>query len=163
MGRARRMPPDHLLRQWFEAGLSYQEMADRWAAHPEGDRATRMGMQNRCHNAPWFKPRQLRHMGTDLCPWTNIRPEHQDMYDIQMLRKESARRLGKQHPPEVVAALNAWLQILRAEDTVIAYKRDTQQGWWRVKRRHTDVDIVRWPPEYRRKKRLQEEPLEKVS
>lgn len=147
MARPRMRPDDATLKAWFEDGWSYQAMADYWAVQPDGATLTHKAFQNACQQADWFVPRQARHMGTDLVPWTDIRPEHMDKYEIQMLRRESLRRAGHQFPNHdyEIQRLNAWLQGLRDADAVIAYKRGTQQGWWRVKRTHDDQDIVRMP------------------
>lgn len=151
MAPPRRRPDDATLKRWFEDGWSYQHMADYWAAQPEGHKLTPQAFMRACYKADWYVPRQARHMGTDLLPWTDIRAEHMDMYEVQMLRRESLRRAGHQFPKHdyEIQRLNAWLQGLRDEDAVIAYKRDTQQGWWRVKRKHTDQDIVRLPEGYK--------------
>lgn len=147
MGAKRSRPDDDTLEEWFEAGWTYQQMADFWAEHPEGKRLTPAAFRNHCMTQPWFKPRNARHIGTALMPWTNIRPEHADLYEVQMLRRESLRRAGHKFPRHdyEIQRLNAWLQGLRDENAVIAYERDTQQGWWRVTRKHSDVDIVRLP------------------
>lgn len=150
MARPRLRPDDATLRAWFEEGISCQEMADRWA-ETTNIHLSRMAFQKAVQEADWYEPKYTRHVGTDLMPWTDIRLEHAHGYEVQMLRREALRRAGHKFPDHdtEIQRLNAWLQGLRDADAVIAYKRDTQQGWWRVKREHTDLDIVRLPEGYK--------------
>lgn len=159
MGRARQLPDEATLRRWFvDEKLTYVQMAERWAATPGGASVTRVAFRNDIKNYDWFEPRQMKHAGNDLLPWDDIRPEHVDRWDVGMLRRESFRRQGGKLRPEDEDELNRWLQRAREENWVIAYKRDTKRGFWRVPRRATDPDIVRLPPKYRermrRKRRL---------
>jgi hypothetical protein len=156
MGRARQLPDEATLRRWFlDEKLTYQQMADRWAVAPGGASVTRAAFQNDIANYDWFVPRYKKHAGTDLSPWDDIRPEHIDKWDIAMLRRESFRRQGGKLDPDAEADLNRWLQSARDGNWVIAYRRDTKRGFWRVPRRATDPDLVRLPPKYRAQMRRQ--------
>lgn len=156
MGRARQLPDEATLRRWFvDEKLTYQGMADRWATMPGGAKISRTAFQNDIANYEWFQPRQVKHIGTDLVPWDDIRPEHIVKWDLNMLRRESVRRQGGKLTPGEELELNRWLQRAREGNWVVAYRPDTKRGFWRVPRRHTDPDLVRLPPKYREQMRRQ--------
>ena len=140
------MPDEATLRQWYLVeDITYREMADRWAVMPGGDTATPQAFAAKISRYDWHVPRTMKHSGTDLTPWMGIRPEHQDKHDIQMLRKEAARRAGKVFDAKWNARIDAYLRGLNEDDCVVEYRRDTIKGWWHVKCLATDTDYVRLP------------------
>lgn len=155
MAAPRKLPDETVLERWYlREKLTYKAMAERWANTPGGHSVSAAAFSAACHGAEWFEPRNRSHVGTEYWPWLNVRPEHNDEHDAQMLRLYGRRKAGdKSIKPRYVAALNAWLRGLYDENAVIAYKPNTNQGWWHVKKEAGDVDIVRWPEEFRREKR----------
>lgn len=148
MGRARRMPDEATLRRWYlDEQLSHREMVERWFAE-SGERASTSGMLMKCQSYDWYVPRYLKHSGTPELPWTNIRTEHADMHDPSMLRKESARRQGKVFDAEMDGLIDAYLRGLNEDNCVVAYYRETQEGWKHVPRLKTDTGYVRLPEGY---------------
>lgn len=150
MGRAKAMPDEATLRGWYlDEHLSHRQMVERWYEE-SGERASTSGMLMKCKSFPWYKPRYMKHAGTPDLPWTNIRTEHAMAHDPSMLRKESARRQGKEFDEDTNKAIDAYLRGLLEDDCVVDYRRDTIEGWWHVPRLPTDAPgtYVRLPEGY---------------
>lgn len=162
---ARKLPDDETIVKWHLSGITFQEMANRWnpvligrGEDPVGSAAFNM----KCFRLG-LPARNMRH--DDLIPWTPIRREHNDLYIVCMLRKESARRAGvprfdPSHPncdETDLQRLNSWIQGLKegnnGKGVVVHYDPDTLEGWWYVNRRKSDKDIIRMPTASRRTKR----------
>lgn len=150
----RKLPDDATIKKWHEQGLSFPEMSERHfaATNIHVEAATfnvhcgRLGLPNR----------NLRH--SELIPWTPIRPEHNNDYIVNMLRREGARRSGSpkwndpNHPDydaAEVQRLNSWLQGLKdgnhGKGVVVHYDPATTEGWHYVNRQKGDTDIIRAP------------------
>lgn len=141
------MPDEETLRRWYlDERISYRVMVERWEA-ASGITVTTAGMAARCTKYGWYVPRNMRHMGTDLTPWMDIRREHQDTHDIHMLRKESARRKGKRFPPAENARIDSYLRGLNEDGCVVEYRRDSKNGFHHVPRRPGE-EYVRLPREW---------------
>lgn len=152
MAAPRKLPDETVLERWYlREKLTYREMAERWANTPGGHTCTPAAFGAACTGADWFVPRNMKHAGTDHFPWTNVRAEHTDMHDAQMLRLYGRREAGEKLAHRLERDLKSWLRTLYDENAVIAYKPNTNQGWWHVKKERQDVGIVRWPAEYRRR------------
>lgn len=152
MAAPRKLPDETVLEQWYlHEKLSYKAMAERWATTPGGRTCTPAAFGAACQEAEWFVPRVMKHVGTDHFPWTNVRPEHNDMHDAQMLRLYGRQKAGAKLPTRLKRDLDYWLRTLYDEKSVIAYKPNTNQGWWHVKRERSDEGVVRWPAEYRQR------------
>lgn len=152
MAAPRKLPDETVLERWYlREKLTYKAMAERWANTEGGHACSAAAFSAACHNAPWFEPRVMKHGGTDHFPWTNVRPEHNDMHDAQMLRLYGRRKAGEKLAHRLERDLKSWLRTLFDENAVIAYKPNTNQGWWHVKKEPVDGSgIVRIPEEYRR-------------
>lgn len=129
----RELPDDETLVEWWEEGLTFPQMAARFNSARTGKPVTgnafgtacrRLGLGRNLHHDEWL-PR-------------NMHPDHQKLYDTEMIRRWSARRQGKQFEPEEDQRINAWLQALNDAGAILWYERETQQGWWPVKREPTD-------------------------
>lgn len=142
------MPDEATLKRWYlDEQIPYRVMVERWA-DASGVTVTTAGMAAKCSKYSWFVPRNQRHVGSPLTPWMDIRPDHQDMHDIQMLRKESARRQGKTtFTAHWVKRIDAYLRGLNEDDCVVEYRRNTKQGFWHVPRREGE-EYVRLPAEW---------------
>lgn len=128
------MPDEATLRQWYMVEkIPYRVMVERWEAMA-GVTVTKAGMAAKCSRYDWYKPRNLRHAGSSLVPWTNIRTEHTDLHDIHMLRMENARRLGKKFKPDVEKDIDAYLRGLNEDECVVVYRRNTKKGFHHVPR-----------------------------
>lgn len=150
----RMLPDDATIRRWFAEGLTYPEMAER---HLEENGIEMKAASFNVHCGRLGLPnRNVRRAA--LIPWTPIRPEHNNCYIINMLRRESARRSGAlkwvdpNHPDYSayeVQRLNSWLQGLKegnhGKGVVVHYDPETLEGFHYVNRRTTDTDIIRAP------------------
>lgn len=132
----RQTPDNNTLRKWHEEGLTHQAMADRWEAETHV-RVTRQAFRNACGAAGL-----VRNMKHDEWLPANMRPEHQKLYDSEMIRRWSARKQGKKFDATENQRINAWLQNLTDAGAILVYRRNTQQGWWPVPRQATDEPNV---------------------
>lgn len=154
MAAPRKLPDETVLKRWYlREKLTYKAMAERWANDPAGHRVTPAAFSAACHGADWFVPRNRSHAGSDHFPWLNVRPEHNDLHDAQMLRLYGRVQAGDKLTEACDEDLKSWLRTLHDKGAVVAYKVNTNQGWWHVKRESDDTGIVRWPEEYRRAQR----------
>lgn len=132
---AERVIPDkNTLEKWRKEGLTHQAMADRFnGTRPTEKPVSRQAFTNACGRYGLVV--NLKH--DEWLP-ANMRPEHQKLYDTEMIRRWSARKQGKKFGPKPNQKINAWLQNLRDAGAILLYRRDTQQGWWPVPRQPTD-------------------------
>lgn len=145
MGRARSMPDEATLKSWSQAGVSYKRMTELWF-EMSGEQASHSAMLQKCQLFDWYVPRQMRHAGLSaLTPWKNIRDQHTYLHDIQMLRKEAARRAGHKFNDTQNKRIDGYLKGLKEDDAVVMYRRDTIEGFFHVKRRKTDAEYTRLP------------------
>lgn len=153
----RKLPDDDTIIEWHLAGVTYQEMADRWnpgLVEQGVDPVTASAFNMKCHRLGLPK-RYMRH--EDLIPWTPIRKEHNNDYIINMLRREGARRAGaprftpgnKLCDEKDLQRLNSWIQGLHegnnGKGVVVHYDPGTLEGWHYVNRVKADTDIIRDP------------------
>lgn len=152
----RTTPDDDTIVEWHFEGITFQEMADRWAAQrpdlTDPPSAAAFNMKSHRLGLPL---RYMRH--DDLIPWSPIRPEHNNDYIVNMLRREGARRAGAPrfdptHPycdQKDLQRLNSWIQGLHegngGRGVVVHYDPDTLEGWHYVNRVKADKDIIRTP------------------
>lgn len=80
-----------------------------------------------------------------LIPWF-VKREHRWAYAVMMLRTEARRRAGKPLTGDMEHQLDVWLDNLKADDAVVHYDPDTEEGFFYVPRRPgVDTDIIRKP------------------
>lgn len=152
----RTTPDDDTIIEWHFEGITFEEMAARWAEQRPDltDPPSAAAFNMKAHRMG-LPLRNMRH--SDLVPWTPIRPEHLHDYKVNMLRRESARRADAPrftpgHPncdEADLQRLNSWLQGLRdgngGKGVVVHYDPDTVEGWHYVNRVKADKDIIRTP------------------
>lgn len=79
-------------------------------------------------------------------PWHPIRKEHRDRYLIRMLRAAHRREQGLKSAPVLEAMLDTFLAQAAELDFVVTYDPDTEEGFFRVPRRHgIDEGLIRNP------------------
>lgn len=79
-------------------------------------------------------------------PWSPIRPEHRQKYLARMLRAAARRADGRGNAPVIEAQLDLFLKRLNELDAVVHYDPDTEEGFFRVPRRHgIDKGLIREP------------------
>jgi len=142
MGAPRKGPDETTLRRWFNQRnpkLTYQQMADRWNADEAHEKITKDAIAVAISRMGIGR----RQVPSDL-PW-KVRPEHTAMHDHCMLMHYQSRAKGKKLAPSAETSVNGWLRTLEKEDAVVAYRPDTIQGWYHVKRRPGETGIIRQP------------------
>ena len=77
-------------------------------------------------------------------PW-RVRPEHQNKYLARMLRAAHRRDQGLTNAPPIERMLDSFLRSVERDDFVITYDPDTEDGFFRVARRHgvDDQPLIR--------------------
>lgn len=143
------VPDKTTLRRYLRKGLTQKQVAEEWERE-SGFRVTRsaIGMAMARYN---LTGRRQRGRYEDLIPWY-VLPEHRESADAKVLRLEGRRRRGKPLNERDATRLANWRRDLLAQDAVVHYDPETEQGWWWVPRRPTDDDIIRYPPKSKRKR-----------
>lgn len=145
MAAPRKTPTETTLRRWYRKGMTFQEMSDRWFVESGGIRVTKQGMYMACDRYGFGR----RNVRSGL-PW-KPNAEHTGMHDHCMAMHYQSRNKGKKLPERTEDALNGWLRTLEKQDAVLAYKPNTIQGWYHVKRLPGEKGIFRIPKERARK------------
>lgn len=79
-------------------------------------------------------------------PWSPIREEHRQKYLARMLRAAHRRDVGMENAPPIERMLDNFLADMEERDFVIDYVADSDEGFYRVPRRHgIDEGYVREP------------------
>jgi hypothetical protein len=128
-------PPNAWLKARLAEGLTYREIAERWNRESGGQVTTtgavktlvsRQGLANRAHR--WI----------EFLPWV-VRTEHLTHYHAKMLRllARTERDLSISDPEQRM--LDMWHERM-GPDKVVAYDRDTEDGFFVVARKPVDGD-----------------------
>jgi hypothetical protein len=130
------------MKQWYEAGYTYAEMAEmhKRKYHIEIHPTSISSLRRR----QGWDGRLLKNH--PLIPWT-IRPEHQKSYLLNQLRREAKRRMGIQSSQShSLESIRAWAESLRAHNAVVDYRPNTEEGFFLVYARDgIDIDLIREP------------------
>jgi hypothetical protein len=145
--------PTAKLRALFNAGLTYDEIADA-NERSEGWRPTRAGVAKKFERLD-FPPRNTSHI--DLIPW-RIAPEHNKDRIRYMLQAESRKRKGMElsESDRILVSLLHDLLFGRGRFLVVGYDRSL--GFYLTDRKDDDQDIIRLPP--KAKPSADQEPVE---
>jgi hypothetical protein len=138
---ARKIQDETEIIRWFEQGVTYEEMVERYREKYNIETTPSM----------WGNFRRRRGLDRriarddELIPWA-VKVEHRHDYPIIMLRKEARRRAGLGLSSDDVHAVDAWIRGMKESDTVLHYDGDTEQGWFYVPPRPgIDTDLIRKP------------------
>lgn len=145
MAAPRLLPSDSTLAKWRAEGLTMKQMAQRIkketgidvSVSSIGAALSRAGLTNR-----------VRY--DDHIPWNPIKTEHNKSYPLSMLRLLARRDNGMNLTEDQDARLDAWLERMETEGAVVTYVYDSEEGFYYVKRKSTDVGHIR-PPKPPRK------------
>lgn len=127
-------------RRWFEAGRTYQWMADEYLRKYNLEVSPSTFSQLRRRRG-WDR-RNTR--DDDLIPWA-VLPEHRWAYALQMLRAEARRRSGKEMSNLTSARLDVWKETLNDAGAVVHYEPNTEQGFFYIPKEDGDDDLIRRP------------------
>jgi hypothetical protein len=128
--------------RWFEEGRTYDWMSQQYLEKYGIE--TRATMWANFRRREELEPRITRDEG-ELIPW-EVLPEHRHTYPIIMLRIEARRRAGRELTQRDQDRLAGWLRSRKADDTVVHYDPETEDGFFYVPRRPgVDKDLIREP------------------
>lgn len=130
MGRPRQAPDREWLQKAYEKGWTYPQMVRMWKRE-SGHVVTVGAMRSAASRAKVAGVRTPRYR--DYLPWT-MRVEHQNNREPRCLRLAKRRASDQPLTDTDLGVLNLFLSELEARHAVIAYVRDTEQGWWWVDR-----------------------------
>lgn len=127
--------------RWFEEGRTYAWMQQEYLRKYNIE--TVLSMWGNFRRRKGLDRRIVRN--DDLIPWF-IKEKHRWLYPIVMLRAEARRREGKELPEEERTRLESWKARLAADNAVVHYEPETEEGFFYVPRREgVDLDLIRVP------------------
>lgn len=138
MAADRILPDKSTLRHWIEdEGLSHQECADR-VYELTGRRVGRSAISVAVHRYGLSKP---GHRYPDYTPW-HTRGEHVRAYPLRMLRLMGRRdtRGAEKLSPADASALEGWLRRIEAENVIVGYDPNDEQGVHYIPAKFRDHD-----------------------
>lgn len=124
---ARVLPNKSELEKLLRKGLTHQQIAEH-VSRETGHAVKRSTVSAAIHRAG-LSGRAKKY--NDEIPWT-VREEHLTHYAARMLRTLGRRRAGIQNSAEMDQRLDAWLKLLSDHHSVVAYLRDTDEGFFYV-------------------------------
>ncbi|MFF0448685.1 hypothetical protein ACFYT4_20100 [Streptomyces sp. NPDC004609] len=139
MGRSKIQDEGEVIR-WFGEGRTYAWMVEEYRRKYNIETVPSM----------WGNFRQRRGLDRritrddDLIPWF-VKEEHRWLYPLAMLRVEARRRDGRTLTENDRSRLTSWQEMLTAQNAVVHYDPDTEEGFFYVPRRKDDVDLIRRP------------------
>jgi len=128
-------PPNSWLKARLTEGLTYREIAEQWN-QKQGGQVTTTNAIKTLVSRQGLAYRANRY--TDVLPW-KVRVEHLTHYHAKMLRllARTERDLSISGPEQRMLAL--WVKRM-GPDKVVAYDRDTEDGFFVVARKPVDGD-----------------------
>ena len=138
---ASKIQDEQELLRWFAEGKTYREMKELYLSKYNLDVGTSMFSNFRRRRG--LDARIVR--DETLIPW-QVLPQHRYAYPVMNLRHEARLRAGEEITPRMQAQLDGWKRNLEADNVVVHYDPETEQGWWYVPRRDgIDTDLIREP------------------
>lgn len=141
MAAPRLLPPISTLVAWRDEGLTHADMVQR-IYERDGVVVARSTVSAALSRSGKTNPVRYESIPDS---WRPISLKHQGAYDLMMLRTLGRVAEGKPLPRETRDRLEAWKKNLRDDDCVVAYIRESEYGFYRVKRRpgHLDREYTR--------------------
>jgi hypothetical protein len=136
----RKIQDETELRRWYEAGVTYEEMAARYLE--KYNLEVKPSMFSSWRSRMGLPKRIVR--DEDLIPW-EVRPEHRYNHNVNMLRIEARRRRGIEISELEASRLEGWKRRLEEDGAVIHYDPDTEKGFHRVARSKGDHELIHPP------------------
>ncbi len=147
---ARKIQSESEVIRWFEEGVTYEEMVERY--RQKYNIETTPSMWGNFRRRRGLERRITR--DDELIPWA-VKIEHRHDYPILMLRKEARRRAGYALSPEDDHAVDAWIAGMKEANAVLHYEPETKEGWFYVvPRANIDADLIRVPDEPTGRRRI---------
>lgn len=145
MAAPRLLPEKDELLRMVRAGLTQQEIADE-TFRRTGQRVTRAAVSAALARAG---APPMRNRYPELLPW-RVKIQHDAHYALRMLRAEARQRRGEELPHAETSRLETWKETLRRNQVVVHYDPDAPGGFFYVKARRGDTDLIRVPEEPQR-------------
>lgn len=130
--------PDQLTRRLLDEGLGPKEIANVLREQHHIDVTPEAVSMWRLRRG--LDPRRPRY--EELIPW-RVAVSHANLHAVKMLRLEARRRHGDPITGRQAQQLESFLGRLAELNAVVAYNRDTEQGFHLVPRESGDTDIIR--------------------
>ena len=128
--------------RWYNEGLSYTEMADRWMKEND-DVITPTAFSNlriRLGLGPRLATRDR-----DLIPW-DVREQHLVLLPMRMFHAKTRRDRRLPVNPDQLQRLLEWEKLLKEQNLVVHYEPNTDQGFFYVPAREgIDNGLIREP------------------
>lgn len=143
MGRTKLVPAKDELRKMLSAGMSHGEIA-QVVYERTGQRVTpaAVSVARLRYGLPAQAPKYV-----DALPW-RVKVEHNTRYIARMLRAHARRKAGLPLPPETERRLDTWINTLKANNAVVHYQPNTEEGFFYVDPRPgIDRGLIRVPDE----------------
>ena len=139
MAAANKILPDkNTLRHWIEdEGLTHQQCADR-VYEQTGERVGRSAISVAVHRYGLSKPGPRY---SEYTPW-RVEGRHITAYPLRMLRLMGRKAAKGDVSLSIVdkQALDAWLKMIEAENVIVAYDPDDEQGVHYIDAKYKDHD-----------------------
>jgi hypothetical protein len=133
--------PHEKVRRLVRQGLTPKQIAETLLA--EDDIRVTPAAIGMWRKRQGIAPTMARHAA--LLPW-KLRREHKDLWPAVQLRTEGMRRRGEKISPRQAKSLDDWIANLEAQNAVVHYDRDSENGFYNVPRREgVDLDLIRDP------------------
>lgn len=140
MAARRKLPPAPELAKMVEAGMTHTQIADK-ISKDIGEHVSRSSVAVALSRANLT----TRTAADKAVPWI-IRPEHQNRYDMHMLRIHRRVQRGEAIRPSDADRYRSWRANLDQHDAVIHYEPRSIVGFWLVPRRPgIDTGVIREP------------------
>lgn len=135
--------------RWIEEGRTYAWMSEEYLNKYNIETSPSMWSNFRRRHG--LDRRIARN--DELIPW-EVQVQHRWRYPLAMLRHEARRRAGMDQAADIPEKLEAWKRNLEAENVVVHYEPDTEDGFFYVPRRPgIDTDLIRVPDRKTTKRR----------
>lgn len=127
---------------WYNQGMSYSEMAERWMEE-NNDKITPTAFSN-LRMRLGLTPR-LATRDRDLIPW-DVREPHLVLLPMRMFHTMTRREQRLPVGPEQLQRLTEWERMLKDRNLVVHYEPNTDQGFFYVPAREgIDNGVIREP------------------
>jgi len=127
--------------RWFEEGWTYGQMQEEYLRKYNIETALSMWSNFRKRHG---LPRRIER-NDDMIPWA-VKPEHRHRHALTMLRTANRVNQGLPVGESSARQYRSWIESLTAEDVVVHYEPDTEEGFFYVPRRpNLDKGLIREP------------------
>lgn len=141
MGASSKVVNEREVIRWLEEGRTYRWIVEEYRRRYDVE--TTVSMWAAIRRRQGIEPRLVR--DPNLVPWY-VKPEHRHAWPVTMLRGEARRRAGKPLTHKMEEMVDAFIRGLKADNTVVHYDPETEEGWWYVPPRPgVDTDLIRVP------------------